>query len=119
MNSRSLAPHRFFCRFHASDTTGALPRGRRRHRMIRMPEGLVRTEPFGGGVSLVAALLGAPPSVVQAQIRAQRWTRNEDGRHFSMSVRGKVWFTDDDRDVERIEPDGRLMLEEKWRGGPD
>lgn len=35
-----------------------------------------------------------------------------------MSVRGKVWFTDDDSDIQRIEPDGRVMIEEKWRGAP-
>ena len=70
--------------------------------------------------ALVGALVAISPTQTHAQdMYDQRWSRSDDGRNFTMSVRGKVWFTDDDRDVERIEPDGRVMIEERWRGGPD
>jgi hypothetical protein len=72
-------------------------------------------------VTLLCASLAAALLATRADAQSmsdQRWSRSDDGRNFTMSVRGKVWFTDDDRDIARIEPDGRVMIEEKWRGGP-
>ena len=69
--------------------------------------------------SLLIASIVIWPAPARAQnMYDQTWNRSGDGRNFTMSVRGKVWFTEDDRDIERIEPDGRVMIEEKWRGGP-
>jgi hypothetical protein len=84
--------------------------------MVRLFRALAHVAPFIV-LALAATVLGVP-NRADAQVHDQRWTRNDDGRSFTMSVRGKVWFTDDDRDIERIEPDGRVMIEEKWRGGP-
>ena len=70
--------------------------------------------------SLVALLLalGAAPMAAQSRSYDQTWNHRQNGRNFTMSVRGKIWYTEDDRDIERIEPEGRVMLEETWRGGP-
>ena len=77
----------------------------------------VQSIPFAAAAA--AAMLAVAPATVQAQTMSdQRWSRTDDGRSFTMSVRGKVWFTEDDRDIERIEPDGRVMIEEKLRGQP-
>src|SRR5687768_2353811 len=118
MNPRPPGPRRFVQVLTQVTQPVRSLAGRRRQRMVRISGSSVHTARLAV-VSLVVALIGAMPSSAQAQIHDQRWTRNDDGRHFSMSVRGKVWFTDDDRDIERIEPEGRLMIEEKWRGGPD
>jgi hypothetical protein len=48
-----------------------------------------------------------------------RINRRDEGRSLSVSVRGKVWFTDDDRDVARLENRGRLLIEESRDGAPD
>jgi len=90
--------------------------------MVRLSGSPVRIAPLMVPALLVpaflVALLGATPGRSEAQIHDQRWTENDGGRSFSMSVRGKVWFTDDDRDIQRIEPDGRVMIEEDYRGRP-
>jgi hypothetical protein len=81
-----------------------------------------RSRRIGGVAPLLAAtivaLFAAMPAGAQTHYD-QTWNRSENGRSFSMSVRGKLWFTDDDRDIERIEPDGRVIIEERWRGGSD
>ena len=86
--------------------------------MTRSLRSFVQPIPFVAA-SLAAAMLAVASATVKAQtITDQRWNRTDDGRNFTMSVRGKVWFTEDDRDIERIEPDGRVMIEEKLRGQP-
>ena len=68
----------------------------------------------------VAALAAA-----LAQPTAAQWSgdyqfhRSNDGRSLSVTVRGRIWFSDDDRDIVRIEDRGRLTIEERRRGFPD
>ena len=68
-------------------------------------------------IALVASLDG--PALGAQWSGEYRITRRDDGRALSVSVRGKVWFTDDDRDVARLENRGRLLIEESREGAPD
>jgi len=56
---------------------------------------------------------------VHAQWDEHRSTHDDGNRRFELSMRGKVWFTDDDRDIQRLEPGGRLMIEERLRYGSE
>jgi hypothetical protein len=70
--------------------------------------------------AIAGTLATAVPSArAQSSMEEHRMSRRDDGRTFTLSVRGKVWFTDDDRDVQRIESGGRVLIEEKIRGGPE
>src|SRR5690349_18133353 len=69
-------------------------------------------------LAIATIALAARPGRAQSSMDDQTWRHSDNGRTFSMSVRGKVWYTDDDKDFARIEPDGRVMIEEQLRGGP-
>ena len=73
------------------------------------------------GALLVAALAAAStfPVPLAAQWNEHRTTHDDGNRRLEMSVRGQIWFTDDDSDVQRLEPGGRLMIEERLRFGAD
>jgi len=68
---------------------------------------------------LAPVALCVPASDAVAQWSEHRSTHDDGNRRFELSTRGKVWFTDDDRDVQQLEPGGRLMIEERVRYGPE
>ncbi len=70
---------------------------------------------------LVAVLmfLAVPVTTASAQWNEYRSSHDDGNRRLEMSVRGKIWFTNDDSDIERLEPGGRLMIEERVRSGPE
>ena len=85
--------------------------------MVTIIPGLVRC----GFLSVALALggLASAPATSHAQRDEHRMTRDDGNRRLEISVRGKVWFTDDDRGVERLEPGGRVMIEERQRFGAE
>ena len=73
--------------------------------------------------ALVAAMLATVAPALTTPAHAQRHehrsTHDDGNRRFELSIRGNVWFTDDDRDIQRLEPGGRLMIEERLRFGSE
>lgn len=68
---------------------------------------------------LLAAALACASTPAHAQWNEHHTTHSDGNRRLEMSVRGKIWFTDDDADIQRLEPGGRLMIEERMRFGPE
>ncbi|HEX2095447.1 MAG TPA: hypothetical protein VHG28_23830 [Longimicrobiaceae bacterium] len=61
--------------------------------------------------------LAASPAAAQSHESHEMHSRTMDGhRTLEVRARGKVEFTDDDRDVRRISPGGHLVIEEHLRG---
>lgn len=77
--------------------------------------------PFRRVVSacMSALVLSAAPTLAAAQWDQYRSTHDDGSRRLELSIRGKVWFTDDDSDIQRLEPGGRVMIEERQRFGPE
>jgi hypothetical protein len=75
-------------------------------------------------IMVLAALAGAVAAAVPTSATSQ-WTgeyrisRHDADRAFTVSVRGAVWFTDDDRDIAQLEEGGRLIVEERRPGVPE
>jgi hypothetical protein len=78
----------------------------------------IRRALLAGALAAAAPALGAP-ATAHAQWNEHHSTHDDGNRRLELSMRGKVWFTDDDRDIERLEPGGRLMIEERVRFGPE
>ena len=85
--------------------------------MSTIRSGIIRRALIGSAA--VAALATGLPATGLAQWDEHRSTHDDGNRRFELSMRGKVWFTDDDRDIQRLEPGGRLMIEERLRFGPE
>ena len=70
-------------------------------------------------VGALAAFLPtiAPPA--RAQWDQYRTSHDDGNRRIELSIRGKIWFTDDDADIQRLEPGGRVLIEERQRFGPE
>ena len=61
----------------------------------------------------------AVPTPAHAQRDHYRSSHDDGTRRLELSIRGRIWFTDDDADIERLEPGGRVMIEERPRFGPE
>ena len=70
-------------------------------------------------IAALAVSLPAATPPAHAQWNEYRSSHDDGNRRLDMSVRGKIWFTDDDSDIQRLEPGGRLMIEERVRFGPE
>ena len=66
-----------------------------------------------------ALVIPAMPAKAYAQWDQYRSTHEDGSRRLELSIRGKVWFTDDDSDIQRLEPGGRVMIEERQRFGSE
>ena len=88
---------------------------------MTMTAGFARVRGAYAMTLLLLAPLGLalPASTAAAQWNEHRSVHDDGSRRFEMSTRGKVWFTDDDRDIQQLEPGGRLMIDERVRFGPE
>ena len=79
----------------------------------------ITTRSVGRLAAVAAMAIAIPGATALAQWEEHRSTHDNGNRRFELSMRGKIWFSDDDRDIERLEPGGRLMIEERLRFGPE
>src|SRR5687768_6585937 len=70
-------------------------------------------------MAALAAFVTIAPVTADAQWDQWRSTHDDGDRRLELNIRGKIWFTDDDSDIQRLEPGGRLMIEERKRFAPE
>ena len=87
--------------------------------MMIFRSAVTRRACMAAALMLVPLAITISPSAALAQWNEHRSTHDDGTRRFEMSTRGKVWFTDDDRDIRQLEPGGRLMIDERLRFGPE